>query len=92
MLVCVNPVATIVFLNTRLTQSSINVRVWVKAYCRGSQSLVDTGIYHPMLLSGSLRLVDIVNPCHHWDSVMGLPGLVPLALMLDPFSPLVLCV
>ena len=49
MLICVNLAATTVFLNTRLTQSSINVRVWVKAYCRGSRSLVDTGIYRPML-------------------------------------------
>lgn len=41
--------ALIVFLNTRPTQLSINARVWVKAYCRNSRSLVDTGIYHPML-------------------------------------------
>ena len=45
--------ALTMFLNTRPTRLSINARVWVKAYCRGSWSLVDTGIYRPMLLQYS---------------------------------------
>ena len=51
MLICVNLAATTVFLNIKLTQSSINVRVSVETYCQGSQSLVDIGIYCPMLCS-----------------------------------------
>ena len=86
------------YLNTRLTQSTINVRVWVNAYCCGSRSLVDTNIYRSMLCSTVETVVGLSMLGWHSKYVSslefynGLLGPIPLALILDPFSPLVLYV